>query len=296
MTGSASACAPVLEGAMDSTVTAGEPIPPDARLARLLGIMARLRSDGGCPWDREQTLDTLKPFLVEESYELIDAIETGSVESHREELGDLLLQIVFQAQIRREQGEFAFADVIDTLADKLVRRHPHVFGSTEVAGSADVVRNWDAIKAKEKGDQPDRSALDGIPRHLPALQKAHQVQSRASRVGFDWIAVHDVMLKIEEELRELKQAMGAQSREAITEEIGDLLFSVVNIARYQGINSEEALSRTIAKFIRRFREIERRVRASGRTLAECGLDEMDSIWNEVKRDEAARAAAESRGE
>lgn len=281
---------------MDSTVTAGEPIPPDARLARLLEIMARLRSDGGCPWDREQTLDTLKPFLVEESYELIDAIETGSVESHREELGDLLLQIVFQAQIRREQGEFAFADVIDTLADKLVRRHPHVFGSTEVAGSADVIRNWDAIKAKEKGDRPDRSALDGIPRHLPALQKAHQVQSRASRVGFDWSAVHDVMLKIEEELHELKQAMGAQSREAITEEIGDLLFSVVNIARYQGINSEEALSRTIAKFIRRFREIERRVRASGRTLAECGLDEMDSIWNEVKRDEAARGAAESRGE
>lgn len=280
---------------MDSTVTAGEPIPPDARLARLLEIMARLRSDGGCPWDREQTLDTLKPFLVEESYELIDAIETGSVESHREELGDLLLQIVFQAQIRREQGEFAFADVIDTLADKLVRRHPHVFGSTEVAGSADVIRNWDAIKAKEKGDRPDRSALDGIPRHLPALQKAHQVQSRASRVGFDWSAVHDVMLKIEEELHELKQAMGAQSREAITEEIGDLLFSVVNIARYQGINSEEALSRTIAKFIRRFREIERRVRASGRTLAECGLDEMDSIWNEVKRDEAARGAAESRG-
>lgn len=291
-----SACARVLEGAMDSTVTAGEPIPPDARLARLLEIMARLRSDGGCPWDREQTLDTLKPFLVEESYELIDAIETGSVESHREELGDLLLQIVFQAQIRREQGEFAFADVIDTLADKLVRRHPHVFGSTEVAGSADVIRNWDAIKAKEKGDRPDRSALDGIPRHLPALQKAHQVQSRASRVGFDWSAVHDVMLKIEEELHELKQAMGAQSREAITEEIGDLLFSVVNIARYQGINSEEALSRTIAKFIRRFREIERRVRASGRTLAECGLDEMDSIWNEVKRDEAARGAAESRGE
>ncbi len=281
---------------MDSGRTGGAAGAPDERLARLLDIMARLRSESGCPWDREQTLETLKPFLVEESYELIDAIDSGAPDAHREELGDVLLQLVFQAQIRREQGQFGFADVIDTLAEKLIRRHPHVFGTTEVTGSGDVIRNWDAIKAKEKGDDEGaRSALDGVPRHLPALQKAHQVQSRASRVGFDWSAVHDVMAKIEEELLELKQAMGERSRDAITEEIGDLLFSVVNIARFQGINSEEALSRTIAKFVRRFREIERRVRAGGRTLADCGLEEMDAIWNEVKREEAARPAAESPG-
>jgi tetrapyrrole methylase family protein/MazG family protein len=253
--------------------------------------MRRLRSpDGGCPWDREQTLDTLKAFLIEECYEVLDAIDSGDPQRHKEELGDLLLQVVFQAQLRDEAGVFSFDDVAAALAEKLVRRHPHVFEGVPVEGSRDVLTRWEAIKSGEK-PAARRSVVDGVPRHLPALMKAHQVQSRAARVGFDWTAVHDVLTKIEEELGEVKAAIEGGDRERVREEIGDLLFSVVNLSRFQKLDAEELLAATVERFARRFREIERRLHAQGRKLVDCTLADMDRIWDEVKAAERAPASS-----
>src|ERR1035437_9885937 len=207
-------------------------------MEELLEIMRRLRAPGGCPWDREQTLDTLKPFLIEECYEVLDAIESGDPARHEEELGDVLLQVVFQAQLRTEAGQFGFDAVARRLAGKLIRRHPHVFADNKVADSADVLRNWEKIKAVEKRGERE-SAVDGVPRHLPALMKAHQVQSRAARVGFDWSAMHGVVAKIDEELAEVKAALASGNSAHVAEEIGDLLFSVVNLSRFQNLQAEE---------------------------------------------------------
>ena len=252
---------------------------------QVLEVMRKLRDpQGGCPWDREQSLDTLKPFLIEECYELIDAIDSGDVEKHKEELGDMLLQIVFQVQLRQEKGEFGFDDICTVLAEKLIRRHPHVFADVKVTGSKDVLTKWEEIKNKEK-KSGKRSVVDGVPSHLPALMKAHQVQSRAARVGFDWSAIHDVMAKLEEELQETKDAIQAGDREAIAEEIGDLLFSVVNLSRFQKLHAEELLAATVRKFARRFQGVEALVHAKGRTLTDCTLDELDALWDEVKRAE-----------
>jgi MazG family protein len=256
----------------------------------LLAIMRRLRSPGGCPWDREQTLDSLRQYLVEECYEVIDALESGDPAKHAEELGDLLLQVVFHAQIRRERGEFGFADVVAAICDKLIRRHPHVFRGLRVSGAAEVLRNWDAIKAGEKASGPTpppatRSVIGSVPRHLPALHKAHHIQKRVARVGFDWTAVHDVIAKIEEELGEVREALARGDTAHIKEEIGDLLFAVANLSRFQGINPEEALDRTVAKFIRRFQTMETRLARQGRPLAACSLAELDAAWNAVKADE-----------
>lgn len=264
--------------------------PPSNDIRRLLEIMARMRGAGGCPWDREQTLDSLKQYLVEECYELVDAIESGDADKHREELGDLLLQIVFQAQIRQEQGRFAFKDVVETICEKLVRRHPHVFGTTRVSGAKEVLKNWEAIKAREKQGKrsgtgaatPPRSLVEGISRHLPALHKAHEIQKRAARVGFDWSQVRDVIAKIEEELAEVKKALAAGRRARIKDELGDLLFAVVNLSRFQGLNAEEALESTIRKFVRRFQAMERRMHAEGRDLSHCTLAELDRHWDAVK--------------
>lgn len=253
-------------------------------MERLLAIMRWLRSESGCPWDREQTLESLKPYLIEECYEVLDALDEGTPEKHAEELGDLLLQIVFQAQIRSEQGAFCFDDVARSICEKLVRRHPHVFGDVTVEGAEEVVRNWEHIKRREKEGEP-RSVVAGIPRHLPALQKAEQVQIRAARVGFDWDEVHQVVDKIEEEIREVKEAIKAGGPEKIREEIGDLLFAVVNLSRFLGHHAEEALNETVQKFVRRFQAIEQRVHEQGRSLTECTLSEMDGIWNEVKAGE-----------
>ncbi len=255
-----------------------------SEIDKLLEVVARLRGEDGCPWDREQTLESLKPYLVEEAYEVIDAIEQGSATEHQEELGDLLLQIVLQSQIRTESGEFKFSDVAKSIREKMVHRHPHVFGDVKVADSDEVLRNWEKNKAKDK-DGEQRSILAGVPKHLPALQKAQRVQSRAALVGFDWSDVKDVIAKVEEELAETKEAMAAGDEAHVHEEIGDLLFSVVNLSRFYGMPAEDALNKTIAKFIGRFAAIERHMHEEGRELADCSLEEMDAIWEKAKDSE-----------
>ena len=259
-------------------------------LDQVIDIMRRLRDpQGGCPWDREQNLESLKPFLIEECYELIDAIDSGDVEKHKEELGDMLLQIIFQVQLRQEKGEFGFDDICTVLAEKLIRRHPHVFSDVTVTGSKDVLTKWEEIKNKEK-KSGKRSVVDGVPAHLPALMKAHQVQSRAARVGFDWSAIHDVMAKLEEELEETKQAIRDGDRDHIAEEIGDLLFSVVNLSRFQKLHAEELLAATVRKFSRRFQGVEALVHEKGKLMTDCSLAELDACWNEIKRQEQAAPA------
>ena len=253
---------------------------------RLYEVMRRLRAPGGCPWDREQTLQTLKPCLLEETYELLEAMDGQDLALHVEELGDVLLQVVFQCAIREEEGRFNLDDVAETLADKLVRRHPHVFGDTQAATSGQVLRNWEAIKQTEKGKAPDRSAIDGVPAALPALLKAQRVQSKASRVGFDWEDASGAIGKIEEELAELKAAIAAGDQAHVAEEMGDLLFSAVNTCRFLNVDAESALEGTTKKFSRRFRGVERRIREQGRTLKDCTLAEMDAAWDAVKQSEA----------
>ncbi len=250
--------------------------------------MSRLRGPDGCPWDREQTIDSLKSNLIEETYEVIDAMESGDRSELKEELGDLLLQVVFQAQICDEEGAFTFDDVAGTIADKLVRRHPHVFGDVQADTSDQVIRNWEKIKKTEKGGETPRSLVDGIPRHLPALSKAHLVQKRVAKVGFEWDEIGGVVAKLEEELAEVKEAMENKDAAAIREELGDLLFSTVNLSRYLGHESEELLNENIAKFSRRFQCLENRLHTEGRELENCSIDELEAVWQAVKREEKMR--------
>jgi tetrapyrrole methylase family protein / MazG family protein len=252
-------------------------------MARLVDIVARLRAPGGCPWDRKQTLQSLKPQMLEECYELLDAVDSGDRAHHAEELGDLLLHIVLQAQIRSEQGAFSFDEVAHGIADKLIRRHPHVFGDVKVRGSRQVLKNWEAIKTREKGSTR-RSVLDGIPRRLPALLRAHRIQSRVARVGFDWEKIADVVAKVREEFGELDEAMARRRKREVQEELGDLLFALVNLSRFLDVNADEALQQANAKFAKRFAEVERRIRQKGRELKDCTLAEMDAEWEQVKRD------------
>ncbi|MBP7831352.1 MAG: nucleoside triphosphate pyrophosphohydrolase [Kiritimatiellae bacterium] len=259
-----------------------QPKDPGGRpIDRLRGIMQILRSEKGCPWDREQTLPSLRPFLLEECYEAMDALDSGDRTRLCDELGDVLLQIVFQAQVASEEGSFNFDDVATAISDKLVRRHPHVFGEVKVSGSSEVVKNWEAIKKGEKGP-PRKSAVDGVPRSAPALHKAQQIQKRAARVGFDWDTVHQVLAKVDEETAEVREAMTDGDPKKIREEIGDLLFAVVNLSRFLGHDAEDALDDTIAKFTRRFKGIEERLHAQGRKMTECKLPELDAIWNDIK--------------
>lgn len=255
-------------------------------IERLLGVMRTLRAPDGCPWDREQTSESLKSDLIEEAYEVIDAIESGDRSHLEEELGDLLLQVVFHSQICSEDGHFEFHDVANGISDKLVRRHPHVFGEVQVSGTGEVLQNWDAIKKAEKkgGDLPT-SIVSGIPKHLPALQKAHQIQKRAARAGFDWKHIDDVFDKLHEEIEEVKEAISRNHEEDIRDELGDLLFSVVNVSRYLGHNPEELLNHNIKKFVRRFQFVENKVHASGKAFKEFSLAELDVFWDEAKRAE-----------
>lgn len=256
-------------------------------LERLLGLMTRLRGPDGCPWDREQTPATLKPQLLEECYEVLEAIDAGSAAHLTEELGDLLLHIVFQAQIAREAGQFGFAEVADGIADKLVRRHPHVFGAEKVAGAGEVVTLWNDLKKAEK---PEReSALDGVPRALPALMRAEALQKKARQMGFDWPDVRGALAKIREEVDEVAAEieLGARGEAAKTaEEIGDLLFSVVNLTRHLKLHAEELLTAANDKFSRRFRAMEKRIKDQGKSLKDCALAELDAAWNEVKAEES----------
>ena len=252
-----------------------------AQMDRLLKIMARLRRPGdGCPWDLEQTIESIKPNLIEEAYEALDAMESGNREHLAEELGDLLLQIVFQSQIAAQDGEFNFADVARGISDKLIRRHPHIFGNVKVADSKEVLKNWDAIKKTEK--KARISALDGIPKHVPPLHRAYQMQRLAARVNFDWSDIRDVFVKLEEELGELKDAIARKNRKHVIEELGDLLFSVVNVARHMKVDPAYALELTNAKFIRRFRLVEEAIAASGRRMKDCTLAEMDAVWDQIR--------------
>ncbi len=248
---------------------------------QIISIMHRLRSPGGCPWDAEQTHESLKRYLLEESYEVLEAIDNGSDELLKEELGDLLLQPVFHAAIAEERGAFTMDDILTTLADKLIRRHPHVFGDQEIKDSEAQIANWEKIKKEEKGDER-RSALSGIPPHLPALMKAQKITEKASRVGFDWEHVDQVMAKVIEELHEFEEAMAQGRQDRMEAELGDLLFAIVNLGRFLSLDPEEALRKTIARFQNRFSHIEDRLHATGRHLQDASLDEMEALWVEAK--------------
>jgi MazG family protein len=258
---------------------------PGGGMARLQAVMTRLRGPAGCPWDREQTLETLKPCLLEEVHELLEAMEEGTPGPHLEELGDVLLQVVFQSHIRAERGEFALDDVAHALCDKLVLRHPHVFGDVTVTDSADVLKNWEAIKKIEKSERV--SVLDGVPRSLPALLRAQRTQAKASRVGFDWPDAAGPLAKIVEEAAELRQAVDAGAPvEALRHEAGDLLFSVVNLCRFLDVDAEQALQVCSDRFSRRFRRVEASAKADGVEMKNCPLDQLDRYWEAAKREES----------
>lgn len=248
---------------------------------RLVEIMARLRGPGGCPWDRDQTHQSIRKYVIEEAYEVAEAIDRDDPEELCGELGDLLLQVVFHAEMARESGRFRIEDVCARIVDKMVRRHPHVFADVQVEGAADVVRNWEAIKARERGS--DASAVDGVPRALPALQRSERIGEKASRVGFDWTDAAQVLAKVDEERAELEAAIAGGDRERVAAEIGDLLFAVANLARKLDVEPERALAGTVDRFEARFRHVESRVRASGREMSAVDPDELDRLWNEAKR-------------
>ena len=270
-----------------------------ANFEDLVALMSRLRSPEGCPWDREQTYATLAPMLLEEAYEAFEAVEdarAGRPEHLSEELGDLLFQIVFYAQVAAERGEFTIDDVTDAIHSKMVRRHPHVFADAAVRDNEELLRNWERMKAEEKraagvGERDDSSLLDGVSARVPALMEAHQLTTKAARVGFDWQRVEDIFDKLHEEIDELRAAIrerrdaGAEAeaeQQRVREEIGDLLFAVTNIARHLAVEPEAALKLTNRKFRRRFRHIERGLRARGRELGAATLDEMEELWQEAK--------------
>ncbi len=250
-------------------------------ITELVRIMSALRADKGCPWDREQTPESLKPFIVEEAYEVLEAIDGHDPDAVKEELGDLLFQIIFQCQIASEREEFTLSDVIEKIAGKMIGRHPHVFGDAELKTSDEVIASWDEHKKKE-GKQRD-SILEGIPKTLPALLQAHKLQARASKVGFDWERIDDVLHKLDEEIEEFKTAFKGKKADEIEDELGDILFMLVNISRFIGVNPEDALRKTISKFISRFRHIEMTAREQGRSLSDMTLEEMDAIWDEAKK-------------
>ena len=253
------------------------------QLERLLEIMRRLRSPEGCPWDQKQSSDSIKMYAIEEAYELVEAIENGSVSELEEELGDLLLQVVFHAQIQSEAGLFDFEDVARGISEKLVRRHPHVFGHTAVSGADEVLTNWDTIKREEKAEKGEASSiLEGVPRALPSLQRAHEVQKRAARAGFDWATSEDVLAKLEEEITEVREAIQSGNEDALKEELGDLLFSCVNMCRFLGFNAEDLLRANVEKFERRFRSVEQRVLVQGTEFSDLSIDVLDSHWEAVK--------------
>ncbi|QWR78365.1 nucleoside triphosphate pyrophosphohydrolase [Candidatus Magnetomonas plexicatena] len=249
---------------------------------QLAAIVERLRSKDGCPWDKEQTPETIINFLIEESYEVVDSIEEKDHAKIKEELGDLLFQILFIAQIGKEDGHFTIEDVIDGIGTKMISRHPHVFGDKVCADSDEVLKQWYDIKKSE--GRHDDSILNGVPKSLPSLLRAHMIQSRASRVGFDWAAINDVSEKLDEEIAEFKSALteAELSSERVEDELGDLLFTIVNISRFLKLNPDAALRKTTNRFIRRFNYIEDRAKALGKSLDDMPLTEMDNLWEMAK--------------
>lgn len=248
----------------------------------LLNIMETLRSDSGCPWDIEQTHETLKRYLIEEAYEVIDAIDKDDMEGLCEELGDVMLQVIFHSQIAKEFGEFDLRDVIHGVSDKMIKRHPHVFGEDKCETSGEVLLKWEEIKRKEKNIKSHTESLKAIPRVLPSLIRGYKVQEKAAKVGFDWERIDDAVLKVHEELNEFLEVYKGNEIENITMELGDLLFSIVNVARFLEINPEFALTKTVEKFINRFEYIETVASKNGKDMEEMTLTEMDVLWNEAK--------------
>lgn len=252
-----------------------------SQMERLRWVLKALRAPDGCPWDREQTLQSIQPCLQEECYELLSAMAGDDLENHREELGDVLLQVLFQCDIREDEGAFSFDDVARVLADKLIRRHPHVFGSVNAEDTETVLRNWERIKQSEH-KTPKASALDGVPAALPALLKAQRTQHKAAKVGFDWKDAAGPDAKIDEEIAELRTAIRSGNPQAIEEEYGDVLFSLVNLARHIDVDAERALRAATDKFSTRFRAVEARVKASGKEMKDLPLAELDAVWDAVK--------------
>ncbi|HET9595187.1 MAG TPA: nucleoside triphosphate pyrophosphohydrolase [Anaeromyxobacteraceae bacterium] len=258
------------------------PTPAEA-IDRLLAIMARLRGPDGCPWDREQTLASLRPYVLEETYEVLEAIDLGDPREHCEELGDLLLQIVFQAQLAREAGQFAFEDVAEAISNKLVSRHPHVFGDADVKDAEGVLRQWAELKRKEKvAKGGGKSVLEGVPRELPALARADRLTEKASRIGFDWPDAAGARAKVDEELGELDAALASGDRADIEHELGDALFALANLARKLQLAPEEALRGAVGRFIARFEHVERGLAAAGVAHGKATLEQMDRLWEEAK--------------
>lgn len=268
---------------MESKSEAGE------RFQTLVEVMSRLRGPGGCPWDREQTLDTIKPYLLEETYEVLDAIDARDWTELRGELGDLLLQAVFFAQMASEQKLFSIEDSLDAINQKLIRRHPHVFGEETAQNAGDVRRIWSEVKAREKSEAGEAAAglLDSVPRALPALVEAQQISSRAAHVGFDWSYIDQVLDKLREEIAEFEAAHSDSAQEQaaaeLESELGDMLFVLVNLARFVKVDAEQALRKTNAKFRKRFAYIENKLAERGKSPAQASLDEMEALWQEAKR-------------
>jgi MazG family protein len=256
-----------------------------AEVTKLVGLMQRLLAPNGCPWDREQTLTTLIPYLVEETYEVVDAVASGDVADHREELGDLLLQVIFQSELRHAEGNFGIDDVAQGIVTKLVRRHPHVFGDVKAQSSEEALASWAKLKAQEKAKQGKKGALDGIPKSAPALLRAARAGEKAGAVGFDWVDARGPRLKVTEELGELDKAMASGNRAEIEHELGDTLFALVNLARKLGLDAESALRGATDRFGRRFAFLEEKLAGQGRAVRDASPDEQDKIWEEAKATE-----------
>jgi MazG family protein len=264
--------------------------PSATSFTRLCEIVAKLRAPGGCPWDREQTHESLLPALIEEAYEVAEAAQAKDDAHFREELGDLLLLVVMHAEIARENGRFDIDEIIRNVSDKLVRRHPHVFGTSDARDSSAVLKQWEAIKRAEK--KADSYYLASLPKALPGLVRAQKAQTKAARVNFDWTEVRDVVAKVKEELCEMNEAISSQGGGRIEDEIGDVLFAVVNLTRKCKIDAESALQRATDKFVARFNRLEDELRGQGKRLGDVDLPEMDAIWDRIKNDEARITNAE----
>ena len=259
----------------------------EQKFTELLNVMARLRGETGCPWDKEQTHLSLKPCLLEETYELLDALDDGDAKKLKEELGDVLLQVIFHAQIAKEENRFTIKDVIMLLTDKLVRRHPYVFaGEPLPEDPAAALKQRAQIKANEKSDGEIKSALGNVPKAMPALARAQSISRRAATLGFEWPNIAPVWAKVDEEMRELKEAVASGDKSHTGEELGDLLFTMVNIARFLDVESEEVLAQTIDRFTRRFHHVEARLRQANKEFDQSSIEEMDRYWEEAKKIEA----------
>jgi tetrapyrrole methylase family protein / MazG family protein len=262
---------------------------PDVLFDRLLDIMRRLRGPAGCPWDREQTRTSLKPYLIEEAYEVLEAIESGAPEALREELGDLLFQVVFHTEIAAERGEFTMADLLEGLGRKMVSRHPHVFADASVETAGQALAQWETIKQREaEARGRRRSVIDGVPRALPALVRAQRIQSKAARVNFDWPDATAAWGKVEEEMREAAAALASGDRGRLADELGDALFSLVNVTRLSSLDAEDVLHAAIEKFRRRFTAMEDELNASGKSVASVSAEELERAWDGAKARERSR--------